>query len=96
MARANAGLVALPTRFRALATEYLPMVVGLDGFRPNLLSIGTDAHVGWRELLPVAAGTGALLLIWLLVDLVRRRRFEAMSFPSSSSSSGSRAASSTR
>ena len=34
-------------------TEYLPMIVGLQGFRPNLLSIGSDAHVGWQELLPV-------------------------------------------
>ncbi len=81
VARANLDWSALPSRFRALATEHLPMVVGLDGFRPNLLSIGTDAHVGWRELLPVAAGMSALLLIWLLVDLVRRRSFEPMAFP---------------
>ena len=31
--------------------------------------------------MPLATGTGALLLIWLLVDLARRRRFEAISFP---------------
>ena len=81
VARANVEQSALPARFRALATEYLPMVVGLDGFRPNMLSIGTDLHVGWRELLPVAAGMSALLLIWLLVDLARRRSFEGIGFP---------------
>jgi hypothetical protein len=81
VARANVDGAALPSRFRALAAEYLPMVVGLDGFRPNMLSIGTNAHVGWRELLPVVATTSALLLIWLLVDLARRRSFEAVAFP---------------
>jgi hypothetical protein len=81
LARVNVDRSALASRFRALATEHLPMVVGLDAFRPNLLSIGTDVHVGWRELLPVAAGTSALLLIWLLVDLARGRSREAIAFP---------------
>ena len=81
LARANVDRSALPSRFRALAAEHLPMVVGLDGFRPNMLSIGTDLHVGWRELLPVAAGMSGILLIWLLVDLARRRSFEAIAFP---------------
>ena len=81
VARANVDRSALPARFRTLATEYLPMVVGLEGFRPPLLSIGTDVHVGWRELLPLVSVLSALLLIWLLVDLVRRGTFEAMSFP---------------
>ena len=81
LARANVDRSALPTRFRALAVEHVPMLVGLDGFRPYLLSIGTDLHVGWRELLPVAAALSAILLIWLLVDLARRRSFEAIAFP---------------
>jgi len=81
LARARVAPEALPQRFRALGVEYLPMVVGLDGFRPNMLSIGTDAHVGWRELLPVAAAAAGVLLVWLLVDLVRRRSFEAVAFP---------------
>ena len=55
LARANVDRSALPSRFRALATEHLPMVVGLDGFRPHMLSIGTDAA---RGLARAAASRG--------------------------------------
>ncbi|HVG83316.1 MAG TPA: hypothetical protein VM820_02320 [Vicinamibacterales bacterium] len=81
LARANVKADALPTRFRALVTEYLPMIVGLQGFRPNFLSIGSDAHVGWQELLPVAAGLAGILLIWWSIDLARRRSLAGLSFP---------------
>ena len=81
LARVKADPAALPARFSALTTVYLPMVVGLDGFRPNMLSIGTDLHVGWRELLPFTAGASALLLVWLLADGARRRSVEASAFP---------------
>jgi hypothetical protein len=57
------------------------MIVGLQGFRPYLISIGSDQHVGWSELLPVVAVGSAVLLFWLLVDLVRRRSAEGVAFP---------------
>jgi hypothetical protein len=81
LARANVKTSALPTRFRALAVEYLPMVVGLQGFRPYLISIGSDAHVGWSELLPVAAGLSGILLAWWLLDQARRRSWTGAAFP---------------
>jgi hypothetical protein len=59
----------------------MPMMLGLDGFRPYMISIGSDAHVGWRELLPGAALAAAVLLIWLLIDLMRRRLLEGVAFP---------------
>jgi len=81
LARADVDVAALPRRFRALASEYMPMMVGLAGFRPYMISIGSDAHVGWEELLPIATVPAAVLLVWLLVDSVRRRSFEGVGFP---------------
>ncbi|MCC7241430.1 MAG: hypothetical protein IT180_05865 [Acidobacteria bacterium] len=80
LARANVNLPALPGRFRALATEHVPMLVGLDGFRPYLLSIGSDAHVGWRELLPLATVLAGVLAAWLLLHVLRRRELEGGAF----------------
>lgn len=81
LARADVRLDALPTRFKALATEYLPMIVGLQGFRPYLISIGSDAHVGWAELLPLMAALAGALLVWWLVEVARRRPMAHVSFP---------------
>jgi hypothetical protein len=81
LARANLQVDALPTRFRALALEYLPMIAGLQGFRPYLISIGSDAHVGWSELLPVMAALTGVLLAWWLLDVARRRSWAGTAFP---------------
>lgn len=81
LARADVRLDALPTRFTALVTEYLPMIVGLQGFRPYLISIGSDAHVGWAELLPLVATLAGVLLLWWLVEVARRRPLAHASFP---------------
>jgi hypothetical protein len=81
LARADVNVGALPHRFRALATEYMPMMLGLDGFRPYMISIGSDAHVGWRELLPGVTLAAVVLVTWLLIDLMRRRSLEGMAFP---------------
>lgn len=81
VARADVKPAALPQRFRALAVEYVPMMVGLAGFRPYMISIGSDAHVGWSELLPFTALVAGVLAVWLLVDLARRRPPGAVAFP---------------
>lgn len=81
LARANPSLDALPRRSGALGAEYLPTLVGLDGFRPYLLSIGSDQHVGWRELLPVASVLAVLLLVLLVRDMVQRRSAAEVTFP---------------
>lgn len=81
VARANVEAQALPARFRALAVEYVPMLTGLDGFRPYLLSIGTDAHVGWRELLPIALVLGLAIGVGLTLELGRGRAGPAAVFP---------------
>jgi hypothetical protein len=81
LARADVKASALPVRFRNLVTEYLPMIVGLQGFRPYLISIGSDAHVGWRELLPVAAGLAGILLVWWIVEAIRRPAWADLAFP---------------
>jgi hypothetical protein len=72
---------ALPGRFRTLAGEYLPLLVGLAGFRPTLLGVGTYAHVGWPELLLIAVVAGSGLMVWLLADLWRGRRLDGITFP---------------
>ncbi len=81
LARANVEREALPRRFRVLATEHMPMMVGLEGFRPYMISIGSDEHVGWRELLPVAAGLALVLLACLWFDVARRRDWPRLAFP---------------
>jgi hypothetical protein len=81
LARADVKASALPSRFRMLAAEYLPMIVGLQGFRPYLLSIGSDAHVGWSELLPIGAGLAGILLVWWSLDQARRRSWADVGFP---------------
>jgi hypothetical protein len=79
--RTNVNAAALPARFRALATGYLPLLIGLDDLRPNLISIGSDAHVGWPELaLPVAIVL-AILLAWLIGETLWRRRLDGVAFP---------------
>jgi hypothetical protein len=79
--RTNVNAAALPDRFRALATEYLPLLAGLADYRPNLISIGSDAHVGWRELAMPVAIVLSVLLGWLTVETVWRRRLEGAAFP---------------
>lgn len=81
LARADVRADALPIRFKALATEYLPMIVGLQGFRPYLISIGSDAHVGWEELRAVVLVIAGGLLIWWLVEVARRRPMADVAFP---------------
>jgi hypothetical protein len=81
LARADVRADALPTRFKALVSEYLPMIAGLQSFRPYLISIGSDAHVGWEELLPVVAIVVVVLMIWWLMEAVRRRPMSHVSFP---------------
>jgi hypothetical protein len=81
LGRADVRVSALPTRFRALVLEYVPMIAGLQGFRPYLISIGSDAHVGWSELLPVAVALTAGLIAWWLLDVARRRSWAGMAFP---------------
>lgn len=81
LARADVRASALPARFRTLAVEYLPMIAGLQGFRPYLISIGSDAHVGWSELLPAAALLSSALLAWWCLDFARRRSWAGMAFP---------------
>lgn len=80
LARADLDVAALPRRFRALAVEHVPMLVGLDGFRPYLISIGSDAHVGWRELLPLASVMAGVLALWLVWHVARRRELEGGAF----------------
>ncbi len=79
--RADVERSALPSRFQALGAFYLPMMVGLDDFRPYMISIGSDMHVGWRELLPAAALLAAALLVWLVVHLARTRQVDGVAFP---------------
>ena len=81
LARANVRVSALPTRFRALVLEHVPMIAGLQGFRPNLIAIGSDAHVGWDELLPVVAALTGVLIAWWLLDVRRHRAWTGMAFP---------------
>lgn len=81
LARADIRADALPTRFKALAIEYLPMIVGLQGFRPYLISIGSDAHVGWEELRTPVAALAAALLVWWLIEVARRRSMVGVAFP---------------
>ncbi|MEZ5284744.1 MAG: hypothetical protein R2712_08050 [Vicinamibacterales bacterium] len=80
LARANLDPAALPARFRSLVTEHMPMLVGLAGFRPYLLSVGSDAHVGWDELVPVVIVLLVVALGWLAYDLARRPSAEGVPF----------------
>ncbi len=73
--------VELPHRFRAMVTEHLPQLLGLFGFRPSLINIGSSIHVGWPDLLPLVTLIGGAVLLWLAVDLVRCRSLEATAFP---------------
>jgi hypothetical protein len=79
--RTNVNAAALPARFRTLATEYLPLLTGLNDFRPNLISIGSDAHVGWRELAMPVAIVLSVLLAWLMVEMLWQRKVDAAAFP---------------
>jgi hypothetical protein len=71
----------MPSRFHAMLEEHLPQVFGLFGFRPSLINIGTFAHVGWPELLPLLTLLAAASVLWLAVDLGRRRSFASTAFP---------------
>ena len=71
----------LPHRFRGMLTEYLPQLLGLYGFRPSLINIGSSIHVGWPDLVPLVTLIGGAVLLWLAVDLVRRRSLESTAFP---------------
>jgi hypothetical protein len=81
LARADVRLDALPERFRQLGSEYLPLLLGLAGYRPAVFGIGSGAHVGWGELLPVVSIASVVLLVWMMVDLARRRQFDGVAFP---------------
>jgi hypothetical protein len=81
LARAEVQPAALGSRFRLLVVDHLPLLVGLYGFRPYLISIGSDAHVGWEELLPFVGSIALVLLVWLGIDLAKRRSVAGAAFP---------------
>jgi hypothetical protein len=81
LGRAEVDARAIPAHLREIVVEHVPMILGLRGFRPYLLSIGSDAHVGWDELLPLCVPAAVLLVGWLVVDVVRRRRTDGLAFP---------------
>ncbi len=73
LARAAVDPSAWPARFGALLSEHVPMLVGLDGYRPTLIAINSWAHVGWRELLPFGSALALVVLAWVAADLVVKR-----------------------
>lgn len=63
---------ALAPQLAAMVTDYFPLLVGLEQFRPRNVAIQSDVVVGWSILQPLIAGLAIVSIVLLLGDLVRR------------------------
>ncbi len=72
LARVYLDPSTLAPRLAAMVTDYFPLLIGLERFRPRAVVIQTDVVVGWSILQPLMAGLAVVSIVLLIRDLVRR------------------------